>query len=132
MTFEAIITRKLNVRFIDARTLEIKAKLNLDIEGYPSDEKKDRLLEEVLRIFNEDLSESEREQMQLDNSTLISAKTISDLDSSSRTTSDNASICSSSFSKHGDMSGSKREWMANNLFNGRAAARKNIAVARSA
>eukprot|EP00538_Stauroneis_constricta_P014293 CAMPEP_0119551006 /NCGR_PEP_ID=MMETSP1352-20130426/4410_1 /TAXON_ID=265584 /ORGANISM="Stauroneis constricta, Strain CCMP1120" /LENGTH=125 /DNA_ID=CAMNT_0007597011 /DNA_START=96 /DNA_END=473 /DNA_ORIENTATION=+ len=61
MTIEAIITRALEVRFIDARTLATEAKLNLNITGYPSKEQEQQILREAISLFVSKSLESQRE-----------------------------------------------------------------------
>jgi hypothetical protein len=51
MTVEAVLTRELEIRFIDARALCNEAKLGLGIVGYPSPEQEVLLVEEAKMIF---------------------------------------------------------------------------------
>lgn len=48
---ESILTRRLGITFIDARTVATEAKLNLGIHGYPTPEEKALLVDEAERIF---------------------------------------------------------------------------------
>ena len=50
-TVEGILTRELEIRFIDARALCNEAKLGLGIVGYPSPEQQVLLVEEAKMIF---------------------------------------------------------------------------------
>jgi hypothetical protein len=51
MTIEATLTRELNIRFIDARALATEAKLNLGVQGYPSQQQDEELIGEAMSIF---------------------------------------------------------------------------------
>ena len=51
MTVESIITRRLGITFIDARSISTEAKLSLGISGYPSQCQIEDLVEEAVRIF---------------------------------------------------------------------------------
>jgi hypothetical protein len=51
MTVEAVLTRDLEIRFIDARALCNEAKLGLGVVGYPSPEQEFLLVEEAKKIF---------------------------------------------------------------------------------
>ena len=51
MPVEAYLTRQLNIRFIDARTLCTEAKVSLGVEGYPTDDQEVMLIQEAIQIF---------------------------------------------------------------------------------
>uniref|UniRef100_A0A7R9ZTF6 Uncharacterized protein n=1 Tax=Craspedostauros australis TaxID=1486917 RepID=A0A7R9ZTF6_9STRA len=51
MPVEAVITRALEVRFIDARMLATEAKSNLGIQAYPTKEQEQMILKEAIHIF---------------------------------------------------------------------------------
>jgi hypothetical protein len=51
MTVEAVLTRELEIRFIDARALCNEAKLGLGVVGYPGPEEEVLLVEEAKKIF---------------------------------------------------------------------------------
>jgi hypothetical protein len=53
MTVESFLTRELQVRFIDARTLATEAKLNLGVHGYPSEDQKQGIIKEAVYIFQQ-------------------------------------------------------------------------------
>ena len=58
MPVEATLTRTLDIRFIDARTIAIEAKLSLGISGYPSPHQEAMLVEEAIRIFEQSPAET--------------------------------------------------------------------------
>jgi hypothetical protein len=60
MTVEAILTRELEISFIDARTLCNEAKLSLGIDGYPSPEQELPLVEATNMIFRARPEETQR------------------------------------------------------------------------
>ena len=49
---ESILTRELDLRFIDARNIVAEARLSLGIHGYPSKQEVFQLREEAIRIFH--------------------------------------------------------------------------------
>lgn len=51
MPVEANLTRQLNIRFIDARTLCTEAKVSLGVEGHPADDQEVMLIQEATQIF---------------------------------------------------------------------------------
>ena len=53
MPIETILTRQLNIRFIDAKALCNEAKINLGIEGYHRDDQEEALLQEAINVFSE-------------------------------------------------------------------------------
>ena len=53
MSVESILTRQLNIRFIDARALCTEAKLSLGVEGYHSEDQEGPLINEAIRLFTE-------------------------------------------------------------------------------
>ena len=50
-SIESILTRELDLRFIDARTIAAEARITLGIEGYPSKEQLSTIRDEAVRIF---------------------------------------------------------------------------------
>ena len=48
---ESLLTRELDLRFIDARALATEARISLGVEGYPSRDQFDDLRREANRIF---------------------------------------------------------------------------------
>eukprot|EP00934_Nitzschia_sp_Nitz4_P006379 Nitzschia sp. Nitz4//scaffold83_size84149//705//959//NITZ4_005157-RA/size84149-processed-gene-0.83-mRNA-1//-1//CDS//3329558896//6369//frame0 len=72
-TIESILTRELNVRFIDARVISSEAKVALGIQGYPSAEQLPALHREAERIFYAK-SVQERSSMQQMNMSFESMK----------------------------------------------------------
>ena len=62
---ESSVSRELEIRFIDAKAIVTDAKLNLGIEGYPSERQARYLQTEAIRIFVEEKSETERLHMRL-------------------------------------------------------------------
>eukprot|EP00339_Tiarina_fusa_P028845 CAMPEP_0117015480 /NCGR_PEP_ID=MMETSP0472-20121206/12362_1 /TAXON_ID=693140 ORGANISM="Tiarina fusus, Strain LIS" /NCGR_SAMPLE_ID=MMETSP0472 /ASSEMBLY_ACC=CAM_ASM_000603 /LENGTH=135 /DNA_ID=CAMNT_0004719295 /DNA_START=63 /DNA_END=468 /DNA_ORIENTATION=+ len=52
MTIEAVLTRELSLRFIDARNIATEARLNLQIHHYPTKDQEQAILQEACRIFN--------------------------------------------------------------------------------
>jgi hypothetical protein len=65
MTVEAVLTRELNIRFIDARALCNEAKLGLEVVGYPSPEQEVLLVEEAKTIFQARPEEIQRAMKRL-------------------------------------------------------------------
>jgi hypothetical protein len=65
MTVEAVLTRELNIRFIDARALCNEAKLGLGVVGYPSPEQEVVLVEEAKMIFRARPEETQRAMIRL-------------------------------------------------------------------
>ena len=60
MTVEAILTRALEITFIDARKLAMEAKLEQNIVGYPSSDQQEELVSRAIEIFQ---SKPERDQI---------------------------------------------------------------------
>ena len=60
MTVEAILTRALEITFIDARKLAMEAKLEQNIVGYPSADQQEELVSRAIEIFQ---SKPERDQI---------------------------------------------------------------------
>ena len=48
---ESLLTRELDLRFIDARALATEARISLGVEGYPSRDQVADLRREAIRIF---------------------------------------------------------------------------------
>jgi hypothetical protein len=65
MTVEAVLTRELQIRFIDARALCNEAKLGLGVVGYPSAEQEVVLVEEAKMIFRARPEETQRAMITL-------------------------------------------------------------------
>ena len=53
MSVESIITRELDIRFIDARHMVAEAKMKMGIQGYPTEQQKAALKNEVIKIFRQ-------------------------------------------------------------------------------
>jgi hypothetical protein len=68
MTVEAVLTRELEIRFIDARALCNEAKLGLGVVGYPSPEAEVLLVEEAKKIFRARPEETKYAMMTLKSS----------------------------------------------------------------
>ena len=66
-TIEATLTRELGIRFIDARQLATQARLQLGVKGYPSNEMKQELIQLAMEMFQQDLSEEKRHELQYTN-----------------------------------------------------------------
>ena len=64
MTVEAMLTRTLGIRFIDARNMTTEAKLTLDIKGYPTLEMKQRIVEYCTKKFKNDYTPQQQLQLQ--------------------------------------------------------------------
>ena len=60
---ESLLTRELDLRFIDARVLATEARISLGVEGYPTRDQVDDLRMEAIRIF-ERKSSGERRALQ--------------------------------------------------------------------
>jgi hypothetical protein len=54
MSIESLLTRELDIRFIDARFIVTEAKLNLGMQGYTHPGQRQDLHREALRIFEEE------------------------------------------------------------------------------
>jgi hypothetical protein len=52
MTVESLLTRELEIRFIDARAIVTEAKLKLGIDGYHREDQEELLVGEAMAIFN--------------------------------------------------------------------------------
>ena len=70
---ESFLTRALDVRFVDARSMVTEARLGLGIDGYPTQDQLCELREEALRIFHSK-TEHDRRSMLRQNSDLEAAK----------------------------------------------------------
>ena len=78
MSIESKLTRELEIRFIDARSIATEAKLNLGVDGYASSpDQIDAIQQEAMRIFNEEKTERERMSMRILNSRLNTIKSAS-------------------------------------------------------
>ena len=104
MTIEAILTRKLNIRFIDARAFVTEAKLNLGVEGYPASSQEELLIAEAINIF-ENRPEDVRKVMHILKSDLDAIKipigSLSSIKSDASCSSEDESVSSSSSSRRG-------------------------------
>jgi hypothetical protein len=58
MPIETFLTRKLEIRFIDARNLATEAKVGMGIVGYAAPEQEHYLIEEAVKIFEKFPDES--------------------------------------------------------------------------
>ena len=86
MSVESIITRELDIRFIDARAIATEAKLNLGIDGYVSNQdQRDAVVNEAMKIFQQ-RPQSQKATMKVLNSRLNAIKN----------SSDHSSVCGSS------------------------------------
>ena len=93
MTIESSLTRELEIRFIDARAIATEAKLNLGIDGYPSEYEERAIINESVRIFHQEKSRSEKHAMRILSTRLNSIKSGgSSSVSSSRRGSDTSSV----------------------------------------
>jgi hypothetical protein len=70
---EAQITRELGIRFIDARSLTVEARLQEGIVGYPTEEQKAKLIQTAIKLFNKK-SEAMQNAMKTLNDDLESLK----------------------------------------------------------
>ena len=78
MSIESKLTRELEIRFIDARSIATEAKLNLGVDGYASlPDQIDAIQQEAMRIFNQEKTERERMSMRILNSRLNTIKSAS-------------------------------------------------------
>lgn len=87
MSIEGILTRELDIRFIDARELVNEAKMALGITGYPTQEMKETLRNEAIQIFKR-RSQKTQERMRHLNTALIAAKSAHSNHSSSHSYAD--------------------------------------------
>jgi hypothetical protein len=53
MSVEAYLTRELDIRFIDARSMVNEAKISLGIQGYPTLKQNIQVQREAIKIFEE-------------------------------------------------------------------------------
>ena len=111
---ESILSRKLGITFIDARSIVTKAKLNLGLFGYPSIEERSCLIDESLRIYDEEYSGMQRFEMinnrdsldrairrqSMDSSTMNSTPTTSTMADAMSTSSSPPSSMRESGSRH--------------------------------
>ncbi len=51
MSVESYLTRELDIRFIDARSIVNEAKVSLGIVGYPLEEQEKLLMDEAIKIY---------------------------------------------------------------------------------
>eukprot|EP00339_Tiarina_fusa_P028525 CAMPEP_0117047066 /NCGR_PEP_ID=MMETSP0472-20121206/32534_1 /TAXON_ID=693140 ORGANISM="Tiarina fusus, Strain LIS" /NCGR_SAMPLE_ID=MMETSP0472 /ASSEMBLY_ACC=CAM_ASM_000603 /LENGTH=129 /DNA_ID=CAMNT_0004759639 /DNA_START=110 /DNA_END=499 /DNA_ORIENTATION=+ len=63
MTVEHYLTRELDIRFIDARSIATEARINLGNYGYPTEEEERLIREEACRIFRSSRSAEARRVM---------------------------------------------------------------------
>ena len=112
-TIEGTLTRKLGIRFIDARSLATQAKINLDIFTYPSAEQERKIIEEAVIIFESKSAEDRISLLEL-NDELESAKgststrtIISDNNSSLRSLETSGSVFSRANSSTSSLSSSR-------------------------
>ena len=75
-TVEGVLTRELEIRFIDARALCNEAKLGLGFVGYPSPEQEVLLVEEAKMLFQARPEETQRAMITL-KSNLVTVKFLS-------------------------------------------------------
>lgn len=69
MCVESDLSRKLGITFIDARSVATEAKLALGIHCYPSDEQKEQIIEEAVKIFQQS-PDNVRDEMRLNHESL--------------------------------------------------------------
>ncbi len=62
VSIESLLTRELDLQFIDARSIAMEARLSLGIEGYPSPDQYDMIRTRAIELFS---SKSPTEQMAL-------------------------------------------------------------------
>jgi hypothetical protein len=65
MTVESILTRELDICFIDARHMVTEAKIILGIHGYPSKDQERELREEAIKIFGQRPQETQNTMRRL-------------------------------------------------------------------
>ena len=90
MTVESYLTRKFDIRFIDARCIANEAKVNLAIDGYPTKEQQMLIRREACKIFC-DRSDISKDTMRRLSATLDEVIKINPGSSSSSYSSDTAS-----------------------------------------
>ena len=107
-SIESMLTRQLDLRFIDARTLANEARIALGIEGYPSRDEIHRIVGEAVDIFQHK-SLDEQQSMQRLHWNLEAIKfpngAMSRNEESMDSTSEHSSVTSSSASLSSDVSG---------------------------
>ena len=110
-TIEATLTRELGIRFIDARQLATQARLQLGVKGYPSNETKLELIQLAMDMFQHDLSEEKRQELQYTNAKFQMVKDeISRPSGSVNCDGDKASCVSSTESRGTTKSSSITSW----------------------
>jgi len=97
-TVESFLTRKLDVRFIDARVIATEARLSLGIQGYPTRDQLGDLRTEAIRIFCSKSIDEQRALQQL-NIELESIKVPNDSVTSSVDGSEHGSVMSGEVSR---------------------------------
>lgn len=74
LTVEALLTRQLGIRFIDARALATEAKLEFDVKGYPSQEMKLKIVEYAVNKFQNEMPQEQQATLRRVSSSLNTAK----------------------------------------------------------
>ena len=97
MTVEMFLTRKLDIRFIDARSITNEAKVNLGIHGYPTKEQELQIKKEACRIFCErpETSKDTMRHLRASLDAIRAPSTLSGCCSSSSESSDTCTVASS-------------------------------------
>ena len=119
VSIESMLTRQLDLRFIDARTLATEARIALGIEGYPSKDDIHTIVNEAVKIFQQKSLE-EQQCMQRLHWNLEAVKfptgAMSNAgESSMDSASDHSSVTSSS-SLPSDLSGRRRGGIRRMMF----------------
>lgn len=112
MSIASVLTRKLDIRFIDARVLYNEARVSLGIEGYPSEEEERLVLEESFKIFGEWSSDRKMDLKRLHtDSTSSSMSSEGESNESSLTSTDNFEDLLSCDEKGNGKSKKNRSWL---------------------
>jgi predicted phage tail protein len=65
MSIEGLLTRELDIRFIDARSIVNEAKINMGIIGYPTAEQALKVQQEAIELFKAQSNEVKRTMRRL-------------------------------------------------------------------
>ena len=61
MSLESTLRRELGIRFIDARELIVEARINLELDGYPTQEDRALVERTAINLFQQRSKKSQRE-----------------------------------------------------------------------
>jgi hypothetical protein len=115
VSIESMLTRQLDLRFIDARILATEARIALGIEGYPSKDDVELIVAEAVNIFQQKSQEEQKSMQELHwnlKAMKFPNRTMSRGESMDSTPSDHhSSVTSSSSSLSTKMSGRRNSFI---------------------